>query len=30
VWQIDHPEVELMVARANRGVALMIDRVARP
>lgn len=28
VWQRDHPEVQLKVAGASRGVRLMIDRVA--
>ncbi|NNC10966.1 DUF4325 domain-containing protein [Planctomonas sp. JC2975] len=30
VWQRDHPEVELKVAGASRGVRLMIDRARRP
>ena len=30
VWQADHPTVTLDVAGANRGVALMINRVAKP
>ncbi len=30
VWQSEHPEVELTVTGANRGVALMIGRVAKP
>lgn len=30
VWQSDHPEVKLTVTGANRGVALMINRVAKP
>ncbi|MFT3860308.1 STAS-like domain-containing protein [Micropruina sp.] len=30
VWQSAHPEVTLMVTGANRGVALMIDRVVKP
>ncbi len=30
VWQAEHPEVRLEVVGANRGVALMIDRVAKP
>lgn len=30
VWQSDHPDVELTVTGANRGVALMINRVAKP
>ncbi len=30
VWQSEHPEVKLTVTGANRGVALMIGRVAKP
>lgn len=30
VWQADHPAVKMDVTGANRGVALMIDRVAKP
>ena len=30
VWQADHPAATLSVTGASRGVALMIDRVAKP
>lgn len=30
VWQRDHPDVELKVSGASRGVRLMIDRARRP
>lgn len=30
VWQADHPDVTMTVTGANRGVALMIGRVAKP
>ena len=30
VWQSEHPEAELTLTGANRGVALMTSRAAKP